>query len=100
MIMLGATWPGKRVTGLNYILEFFPQAMQKDYITLFTMADYPSILLISLYYQYVSTDWYHQQLLGLILSVLCVCYCMAMMPESPKYLYMKGHYAEVRQIIT
>ena len=24
MIMLGATWPGKRVTGLNYILEFLP----------------------------------------------------------------------------
>lgn len=60
MIMLGATWPGKRVTGLNYILEFFPQVDQKNYITIFTMLDYPSILIISLYYQYVSVDWYHQ----------------------------------------
>lgn len=24
MIISGATWPGKRITGLNYMLEFIP----------------------------------------------------------------------------
>jgi Na+/melibiose symporter-like transporter len=27
MILAGATWPGKRVTGLNYLLEFIPENM-------------------------------------------------------------------------
>lgn len=99
MIMLGATWPGKRVTGLNYILEFLPQKNQKNYITFFTILDYPSILIISIYYQYINVNWYGQQFLGLILSTLCVTYCMVMMPESPKYLYMNGSFEESRQII-
>lgn len=58
MIMLGATWPGKRVTGLNFILEFFPEVDKKNYITVFTMIDYPSILIISMYYQFVNVNWY------------------------------------------
>jgi hypothetical protein len=99
MIMLGATWPGKRVTGLNYILEFLPQVSQKNYITFFTMLDYPSILIISMYYQYVNVSWYGQQFLGLILSTICVSYCIIMMPESPKFLYMKGKFEESRKII-
>ena len=64
------------------------------------MIDYPSILFFSLYYQYVSSNWYHQQAAGLLFSVVCLVYCMAMMPESPKYLYMRGKFEDVRQIIT
>ena len=26
MVVLGMTWPGKRVTGINYILEFIPES--------------------------------------------------------------------------
>jgi hypothetical protein len=63
------------------------------------MLDYPSILIISLYYQYVNVDWYPMQLLGLIFSAVCLTYCMIMMPESPKYLYMNGNFEEARLII-
>ena len=68
-------------------------------MTAFTMADYPSILVISLCYQYVSRNWYYQQALGLAQSIIMVIYCSIMMPESPKYLYMKGNYDQVREFI-
>jgi len=32
MFILGLTWPGKRVTGLNYALEFIPYEFQAAYI--------------------------------------------------------------------
>lgn len=32
MFVLGLTWPGKRVTGLNYALEFIPVKMQGVYV--------------------------------------------------------------------
>lgn len=88
MILLGMTWPGKRVTGLNFILEFFPQNIQNIYITIFTEGDYPSIFIISLYYQFVNPNWLNMQLFGLALSLMCLFFSMIYMPESPKYLYV------------
>lgn len=63
------------------------------------MFDYPSLLLISVLYQYVTPDWYPQQAAGLILSIICIIYCLLIMPESPKYLYVNGKYEEVRGIM-
>ena len=52
------TWPGKRVVGISYILEFFPENKQKLYITLFALFDYPSIIVISALYQFVTINWF------------------------------------------
>lgn len=66
---------------------------------MFTEADYPDILIISIAYQYINPSWLPQQLLGLFLSILCLVFCLMLMPESPKYLYINGRYEEVRKII-
>lgn len=58
MVLLGMTWPGKRVVGISYILEFFPENKQKLYITLFALFDYPSIIVISALYQFVTINWF------------------------------------------
>ena len=60
MILAGACWPGKRIAGLNYQLEFIPESKQPNYIMYFSFFDYPSLLLISMLYQYFSPDWYPQ----------------------------------------
>jgi hypothetical protein len=57
MFILGLSWPGKRVTGLNYALEFVPLEKQQKYIQVFNLFDYPSILICSLYYEYVDRSW-------------------------------------------
>lgn len=63
------------------------------------MFDYPSLLLISVLYQYISIDWFPQQAIGLLLSCICLLYCHFLMPESPKYLYVNEKYDEVRDIM-
>jgi len=60
MVLLGMTYPGKRITGFSYILEFIPASDQKAYITVFALFDYPSMLLISFVYEFASRDWYPQ----------------------------------------
>jgi hypothetical protein len=57
MFFLGLTWPGKRITGLNYALDFIPQEKQQTYLQAFSLFDYPSILISSLYYEYIDRSW-------------------------------------------
>jgi len=99
MVLLGMTWPGKRVTGLSYNLEFLPEIDQNTYLTLFTLFDYPSIFLISLSYEYLTPSWYPIQALGVVLSCVTLAYCMVLMPESPKFLFINHRYEELRQIL-
>ena len=100
MILLGLTWPGKRVTGITYFLEFIPAQYQKFYIVALALLDYPSIALISFCYQYISRDWYPQQLCGVLLTTFSLVFCMTFLPKSPKFLFMKGRYREAKIIIT
>jgi len=75
MILLGITWPGKRVTGLSFILEFFPEVDSKNYLTYFTLFDYPDLFFISVYYQFVNPDWYPIQAFGVGLTTMTLIYC-------------------------
>ena len=56
--LVGSTWPGKRVVGLNFMLEQMPQQNQRLYMILFNCVDYPGLLLWSFLYQHVSASWY------------------------------------------
>ena len=63
------------------------------------LLDYPSIALISFCYQYLSPNWYPQQLCGVLLSTFSLIICFAFLPKSPKFLFMKGRYREAKAII-
>ena len=99
IMILGLSWPGKRIIGLGYILDFYPEAYQNTKILWLNLFDYPSILLISICYQYINRSWYPQQLAGLILSMVCLVYCYLLIPESPKFMYNKTRFDETREII-
>ena len=88
MVLLGMTYAGKRITGFNYILEFIPDSNQKNYITIFALLDSSSMLIISSVYEFASRDWYPQQVVGLVLSILGMTYCAIFMSESPKFLWV------------
>ena len=48
--ILGLSWPGKRIIGLGYILDFYPESYQNTRILWLNLFDYPSILLMSICY--------------------------------------------------
>lgn len=60
LLLVGLSWAGKTIVGISYILDFFPQRMQPLRIFILDLFDYPSLLLISLSYQYLDRDWYMQ----------------------------------------
>ena len=50
LFFIGLAWPGKRVIGVQYMLDFFPEAYQGSKVLAFGLLDYPSLILISLCY--------------------------------------------------
>ena len=66
---------------------------------MFSLFDYPSILLISLAYQYLDRSYYNQQLAGMILSSICLVYVYMIVPESPRHLYLRSKFDESREAI-
>jgi MFS family permease len=97
--IIGVSWPGKRIIGLAYILDFYPETYKNTRILWFNLFDYPSILLMSICYQHFDRNWYNQQLTGLILSIICLVYCYLLMPESPKYMYLRMRFDELRDTL-
>lgn len=50
LFVIGLSWPGKRVVGIDYILDFFPKKYRPARILWMNLLDYPSIIAISLAY--------------------------------------------------
>lgn len=57
LFIIGLSWPGKRVIGVDYILDFFPMRYRSSRILLMNLLDYPSIILIALAYEYLQKTW-------------------------------------------
>jgi len=47
MLVVGLTFPGKNIVGLNYLLEFIPSTGHSLYVLCFMMMDCLSLLGIS-----------------------------------------------------
>ena len=60
MYFVGLSWAGKTIIGISYIMDFYPPRMQPLRIFILDLFDYPSLLLISVCYQYLDRDWYYQ----------------------------------------
>jgi len=99
LFVIGLSWPGKRVIGVDYILDFFPMRYRSSRILLMNLLDYPSIILIALAYEYLQKTWVLQQYIGLACSSVCLLFCSFVMTKSPFHLYQKRQYAEARSVI-
>jgi len=60
MFIIGLSWPGKRVVGLSYILDFFAEKYRNNKIMWLNILDFPSLLILSLSYQYLYRTWLTQ----------------------------------------
>ena len=52
---------------------------------------------MALYFWLITKEWIYYQMVGLSLNVLTVI-CLLFIPESPKFLYEKKRFDEVRQV--
>lgn len=88
MIMIGTTFPGKNVVGLNYMLEFIPENNQTFYVTCGMIIECSTLFGMSYGLQVYNRNWLWTQVLGLIGTAFALIVSAILMPESPKFLYV------------
>ena len=83
--LMGSTFAGRTVVGLNYVLEF--QSFRYQENILFTLLFVISffVLFMTLWYQFIDNGWFLLQLIVLITTVLGLLYFVIAVPESSKW---------------
>ena len=99
MVILGFAFPGKAIVGLNYVLEFTPIAYHTKFVTAKMVCECLILYLMSKGFENVSRHWLWIHLFGLGGTLLSFIIAVFIIPESPKFLYLKKRYDESRKIL-
>ena len=81
--------------GLIYCMELMPKSKQSLTNTILNVLQGFLNLFATLWYMYVSIDWFGFVAIGLMIS-LYACVAVCFLPESPVYLLKRERYAELR----
>lgn len=87
--MNGVTFTGKCVIGLTYTIEFMIGAHQKAIVLAFMLSESIALILITFWYQFIDRHWFLLQLVLLFAIILGTAYYFFLVPESPKWLYIR-----------
>jgi len=96
--LLGLGNAGKPNLGYVYILELVPTSWQTYVGTLIHISDGCTLIFLSIYFRFISKDWFWFQLFCFVFSTLAIAGC-SIAPESPKYLYSFERFDEARAAI-
>ena len=99
MVILGFAFPGKNIVGLNYLLEFTPMANHTKLVTAKMVCETMLLYMMSKGYETVSRHWLWIHLAGLIGTLISFIVAVFIIPESPKFLYLKKRYGESKKIL-
>jgi hypothetical protein len=96
--LLGLCTPGKSNIAYVYLLELVPTKWQTYVGTSLLIADGSTMILLSLYFRFITRDWLGFQIFGLALTTFSFVGSL-IAPESPKYLYSYKRFAEAREAL-
>ena len=97
MIILGTTFSGKNIVGLNYAVEIVPLRHQKLVVSIYWAVELCSIILWSFYYQKLDKNWFPLQAIYFGGGIIVLIVAIIFFPESPKFLYSKQKFEEARE---
>ena len=89
MIILGTTFSGKNIVGLNFAIECTPEKYRQLVISVYWSVELISIILWSFYYQKLDKNWFPLQFVYFVGGVITLITAILVFPESPKFLYSK-----------
>jgi hypothetical protein len=99
MVVLGLAFPGKNIVGLNYLLEFTPIAYHTKFVTSQMVVECMILYMMSKGFENVSRHWLWIHLIGIGATLFSMIISVFIIPESPKFLYLKKRYDESRKIL-
>ena len=91
--LLGSCFAGRTIIGLAYILEFNLLRYHEIIVSLFIFCFSLYIILLTAWYQFVDRGYLKIQVILLIAAILTFIYFLFLVPESPKWHYIKGQFA-------
>ena len=97
LFMMGAMSAGRVSVGFLYIQEMVPAKMRSLTGTLFALCDACTMVLATLYFEYITHNSIYWEATACILNVVAVIMVFFIVPESPKWLYEKGLYLQAKQ---
>ena len=82
---IGATFAGRVIVGLSYVLEFTERKYHEDIIFYLLISECIGTIMMTFWYQFIDNSWLALQLVCLIIAVICAIYFIFVVPESPKW---------------
>jgi MFS family permease len=97
MFLLGTTFPGRIIVGINYAQEFQKESWV-EYIQPFNQAAQGiTLILTAFYFQFISKHIFYIE----VTHVAFVCYMLIQtiwaFPESPRYNYSKDKFIDAKE---
>ena len=98
MIGFGMTFSGRNIVGLNLLMEYLHLSYWQEYCIISYMFLDPVVeLYFTFHYYSISKNWKTLQTIFLILAIIDTGLIYSLFPESPKFLYSQGKFAEARR---
>ena len=94
--LLGATFPGKNIVGLAYLLEFVHERFNTPYVTYTMIFDCSTLILISYGYQNIRAHVFWLQVIGTTMTFIALILTLILMPESPQFLLENNKYMSAK----
>jgi MFS family permease len=98
MFLFGTCCAGRYSTSYVYLSELMPLSNRTLACSATQFIDASTLILLTLYFRFMSKEWLHFQIFGASMTLLCFFACL-FIPESPDYLYSKGRYEEARKLL-
>jgi len=83
--LMGTTFAGRIIVGMNYINEFQLQKYQEDILFYIVFAINIAVLMMTIWYQFIDRGWFWQNLVLLVITSTSLLYFVIFVPESPKW---------------
>jgi hypothetical protein len=99
LFIIGAAFPGRVLLAITNLIEFTRVGFHFRTTWIYMWTEPVIMVLITLHYQFLDRNWVSLQVVGAVLTALCILYFAFFVPESPKWLYTKLRYAESRQVL-
>lgn len=98
--ILGATFPGRNMVGMSYMIEFCLEPTARETIVQMYMYYKPYLTLFTtVFYQFLSKNTLALQTLFLLMAIFNTIYIIMYMPESPEWLYKTGKFQESKMAL-
>ena len=97
MIILGTTFSGKNIVGLNFAIECTPERYKSMVISMYWSVELVSIILWSFYYQKLDKNWFPLQAIYFVGGIFTMIAAIFLLPESPEFLWSKQKFSEARK---